>query len=203
MDKTSFNNNLRPLPIIGAALIALSLGLTTATALAGFSINPPFLFLQWAALIFLAASFIFAIDLVLALQLADWSGNEADFEAIVVESERLAGEMGDDLDPFADQDFACLVREALEDLPPQFKDLLNRNVAVIISDDGEAHQAYGLYQGTTRDDYPNRIIIFRDTLRRDFGFDAQRLQSEVRRVVRHEVAHHVGFDEDGVTRLGL
>jgi predicted Zn-dependent protease with MMP-like domain len=76
---------------------------------------------------------------------------------------------------------------------------------VVISDQGRKHRAYGLYQGdgAHRDDYPDRIVIFRDTLRRDFGHDPDALRDQVTRTVRHELAHHVGFDEMGVQGLGL
>jgi predicted Zn-dependent protease with MMP-like domain len=78
-------------------------------------------------------------------------------------------------------------------------------VAVVISDGGRRARAYGQYEGdgASRDDYPDRIVIFRDTLRRDFGRDPQRLRDQVTRTVRHELAHHVGFDELGVSRLDL
>jgi predicted Zn-dependent protease with MMP-like domain len=78
-------------------------------------------------------------------------------------------------------------------------------VAVVISDGGRRAGAYGLYQGdgVRRDDHPDRIVVFRDTLRRDFGADADLLREQVVRVVRHELAHHVGFDEMGVSELGL
>jgi predicted Zn-dependent protease with MMP-like domain len=46
-------------------------------------------------------------------------------------------------------------------------------------------------------------VIFRDTLRRDFGHDPDMLRDQVTRTVRHELAHHVGFDELGVSRLDL
>ena len=46
-------------------------------------------------------------------------------------------------------------------------------------------------------------MIFRDTLRRDFGHDPEQLRDQVTRTVRHELAHHVGFDELGVRGLGL
>ena len=74
-----------------------------------------------------------------------------------------------------------------------------------ISDKGRRHRAYGLYQGDTvaRDNYPDRIIIFRDTLLRDFGHDPDELRAQVTRTVRHELAHHLGADELGVRELGL
>ena len=70
---------------------------------------------------------------------------------------------------------------------------------------GRRHRAYGLYQGDTvaRDDHPDRIVIFRDTLLRDFGDDPDELRAQVTRTVRHELAHHLGADELGVRELGL
>ena len=76
------------------------------------------------------------------------------------------------------------------------------HVAVVISDGGRRRGAYGLYQGgqSRRDDTHDRIVIFRDTLRRDFGHNPELLREQVVRTVRHELAHHVGFDELGVAR---
>ena len=76
---------------------------------------------------------------------------------------------------------------------------------MVISDDGRKHGAYGLYQGDTvaRDNAGDRIVIFRDTLLRDFGYDADELRAQVTRTVRHELAHHLGADELGVRELGL
>jgi predicted Zn-dependent protease with MMP-like domain len=139
--------------------------------------------------------------------------DEEEFERLVLRSERLARENLAaepdewefmELDPRNREDFEELVRQALDDLP----DLLIRaldHVAVVISDKGRRHRAYGLYQGDTvaRDDYPDRIIIFRDTLLRDFGDDPDELRAQVTRTVRHELAHHLGADELGVRELGL
>ena len=55
----------------------------------------------------------------------------------------------------------------------------------------------------SRGDTHDRIVVFRDTLRRDFGRDPDMLRDQVTRTVRHELAHHVGFDELGVSRLDL
>ncbi len=148
-------------------------------------------------------------------RLADYTepADEDEFEELVRRSERLARENlaaePDEvefmaLDPRNPADFEELVREALDDLP----DLLLRaleHVPVVISDKGRRHRAYGLYQGDTaaRDDYPDRIIIFRDTLLRDFGDDPDELRAQVTRTVRHELAHHLGADELGVRELGL
>ena len=97
-------------------------------------------------------------------------------------------------------------RDALDELPDLLRNLVeNHNVAVVVSDDGRRHRAYGLYigDGATRDEVPDRIVIFRDTLRRDFGHAPDLLREQVVKTVRHELAHHVGFDELGVRDLGL
>ena len=106
-----------------------------------------------------------------------------------------------DLDPYDDDDFEELVRDALDELPDLLRRAVeNHNVAVVISDGGRRRRAYGLYHGdgASRDDVPDRIVIYRDTLRRDFGHDPDLLREQVVRTVRHELAHHVGFDELGV-----
>ena len=108
-----------------------------------------------------------------------------------------------ELDPHNDEDFEELVRDALDELPDLLQNAL-AHTAVVISDGGRRVHAYGLYQGGGRHGgNPGRIVIFRDTLRRDFGFDPDELREQVVRVVRHELAHHVGFDELGVGELGL
>jgi predicted Zn-dependent protease with MMP-like domain len=139
--------------------------------------------------------------------------DDDEFELLVRRSEQLARdnlaaepEETDflDLDPRNPRDFEELVREALDDLPDLLLKALD-HVAVVISDKGRRHRAYGLYQGDTaaRDNYPDRIIIFRDTLLRDFGDDPDELRAQVTRTVRHELAHHLGADELGVRDLGL
>ena len=139
--------------------------------------------------------------------------DEAEFERIVIRSERLARENlaaepdeGEfmELDPFNPVDFDTLVQEALDDLPDLLIKALER-VPVVVSDKGRKARAYGLYQGDTvaRDNYHDRIIIFRDTLLRDFGHDPDLLRDQVTRTVRHELAHHLGADELGVREMGL
>ena len=101
-------------------------------------------------------------------------------------------------------EFDMLVMEALDDLPEQFRELLERT-PVVVSSRGREHQAYGHYIGDTvaRDNYPDRIVIYQDTLERDFGHDPELLRAQVERTVRHELGHHLGWDEGGVRGLGL
>lgn len=200
-----------------AAAVALSLGLTAIVLLQGWSPNGFIKLLQGAAVLFVGATAIFGGMAMIGLKLADWQepADEDEFERVVEEAERLArsGTAAEpeesefyDLDPYDDDDFEELVRDALDDLPDLLRPLLeNHNVAVVISDGGRRNRAYGLYHGdgATRDDVPDRIVIYRDTLRRDFGHDPELLREQVTITVRHELAHHVGFDELGVQDLGL
>src|SRR3954467_14926606 len=97
-----------------------------------------------------------------------------------------------------------LVAGELDALPDWLLDAL-QSVPVVVRDGGRREHAYGLYQGdgAARDDRADRIVIFRDTLLRDFGDDPGELRGQVTRTVRHELAHHLGADELGVRELGL
>ncbi len=101
-------------------------------------------------------------------------------------------------------EFEGLVADAIDALPEQFQRVLE-SVAVVISDLGSEHHAYGHYfgDGVARERYEDRIVIYRDTLERDFGHDRALLARQVERTLRHELAHHLGWDEGGVAGLGL
>jgi predicted Zn-dependent protease with MMP-like domain len=101
-------------------------------------------------------------------------------------------------------EFESLVADAIDALPGEFQGVLE-GVAVVVSDLGMEHQAYGEYfgDGVAGQGYEDRIMIYRDTLERDFGHDRERLAREVERTLRHELAHHLGWEESGVDRLGL
>jgi predicted Zn-dependent protease with MMP-like domain len=101
-------------------------------------------------------------------------------------------------------EFEGLVADAIDALPAEFQKLLEK-VAVVVSDLGTEHHAYGMYygDGVARDRYEDRIVIYQDTLERDFGHDRDLLARQVERTLRHELAHHLGWDEHGVGGLGL
>jgi predicted Zn-dependent protease with MMP-like domain len=203
--------------ILFAAAIALCVGLSAVVVLEGFSPNSTVKAIETVAIIATGAAVVFGGAMAIGLRLADWRepASEEEFEQVVLRAERLAREGVAaepdeteflDLDPYDDEDFEELVRDALAELPDLLRNLVeNHNVAVVISDGGRRQRAYGLYHGdgATRDDVPDRIVIYRDTLRRDFGEDPEMLRDQVTRTVRHELAHHVGFDELGVRDLGL
>src|SRR5947208_6047717 len=201
--------------ILFAAAVALSVGVTVVALGEGFSAAFPLRLTEAVAIAVVATVAFGALVVLVASRLADWRdpASEAEFEQVVRRSERLArdglaADPGEeefmDLDPHDDGDFEELVRDALDDLPDLLRNALE-HVPVVVSDKGRRHRAYGLYIGDTaaRDNAHDRIVIFRDTLRRDFGHDPDLLRDQVTRTVRHELAHHVGFDEMGVRGLGL
>ena len=206
--------------VLLSALAALTVGLGAISLLAGFSDSPPVRLLQGMAVFGAGAVIVGGAVVLVMIRLAGWRDpeSEMDFEALVQRTERLAaeGSWGEDedydeddddedlFDPYNEADFRALVRSAIDDLPLEFHRALE-HVAVVVSESGRRQRAYGLYQGDTvaQDYFHDRIVIFRDTLLRDFGHDPDLLKAQVTRTVRHELAHHLGWDEKGVRGLGL
>jgi predicted Zn-dependent protease with MMP-like domain len=127
--------------------------------------------------------------------------SEEEFRRIAARSEALAAM------PSAEREsseFEDHVKAAIDGLPEELAGVL-AGIPIVISTRGHEYRAYGHYIGDTvaRDYFHDRIVIYQDTLERDFGHDPERLRAEVARTVRHEVAHHLGWDEDGVRGLGL
>jgi predicted Zn-dependent protease with MMP-like domain len=115
--------------------------------------------------------------------------------------------------------FERLVERALAGIPSPFREAL-AEVAIVIDDEPTAQQRrenelvgddmlYGLYEGVPRTEYgadwagvPNRITLFRLPLEEDFA-DPAELADEVRITVIHELAHHLGIDDDRLDELGV
>ena len=201
--------------IIVTTVLCLAVALSVSALVQGLSHEGWLRVLQVIGVVVTGGAIAAVIIGLVVSRLANYQDpeSEAEFERLVVRSERLARENlaaepdeGEfmEYDPYDPVDFEQLVQEALDDLPDLLIKAL-RNVPVVISDKGRKARAYGLYQGDTvaRDNYHDRIIIFRDTLLRDFGHDPDLLREQVTRTVRHELAHHLGADELGVRELGL
>jgi predicted Zn-dependent protease with MMP-like domain len=126
---------------------------------------------------------------------------EHEFERLVRRSEELARSSALRAEA---TEFDLLVAEAIDRLPDDFLRVLD-TTPVVVSHRGAENRAYGHYFGDTvaRDDYPDRIVLYQDTLERDFGHDPELLRAQVERTLRHELAHHLGWHEDGVRELGL
>src|SRR5262245_13306188 len=115
--------------------------------------------------------------------------------------------------------FERLVDRALAGIPAPFREHL-REVAIVIDDEPTADQLrengmnpdeslYGIYEGGPITEYgsdwvalPNRITLFRLPLEEDFP-DPDDLAEEVRITVIHELAHHLGIDDDRLGELGV
>jgi len=117
------------------------------------------------------------------------------------------------------QHFERLVIEALDSLPRQFKERLENVELVVESEPGptqlleagleEGADLLGLYEGvplTERGAHyglvlPDKISIFKrpieDSCRND-----EEIRSLVSRVVRHEIAHFFGLDDQRLEELG-
>lgn len=183
-------------PLRAAALLAFLTGLVLLL------LNPPS-FAGVGDLVALLAGAV-AVVLVTAWLTVTLIGPEMPeprFQRLVDRSEALAALPAPEREP---SEFDELVIEALDELPEEFREVLRRT-PVIVSGLGNEHRAYGHYMGGTvaRDVFPDRIVIYEDTLERDFGHDRELLREQVRRTVRHEIAHHLGWDERGVRGLGL
>ena len=201
--------------VLASSTFCLCVAVLVVTVANGFTATYPLRFFQGIMSAVAVAGLLGMVIAAITTRMGHYTDpeDEDEFERLVVRSERLARENLAaepdeeeflELDPRSPADFEELVREALDDLPDLLRDALH-HVAVVVSDKGRRHGAYGLYHGdgVARDDQPDRIIIFRDTLLRDFGHDPDELRAQVTRTVRHELAHHLGADELGVRELGL
>jgi len=115
--------------------------------------------------------------------------------------------------------FERLVDRALAGIPSPFRESLVE-VAIVIEDEPTLDQLrdngldadetlYGLYEGVPRTEWgadwvlaPNKISLFRLPLEDDFP-DPDDLAEEVRITVIHELAHHLGIDDDRLEELGV
>jgi len=183
-------------PLRAAAITALIVGLVVLL------LNPPSLGgLDDLVVLVIGAFAIILVTAWLTIALIGKEMPEPEFQRLVHRSEALATLPPADRPP---TEFDELVMEALDDLPEPFHEVLE-HTPVIVSNLGHEHRAYGHYIGGTvaRDSYPDRIVVYQDTLERDFGHDPDLLRAQVERTVRHEIAHHLGWDERGVRDLGL
>lgn len=110
--------------------------------------------------------------------------------------------------------FEQLVDRSLEQLPDWVLEALE-NVIVVVEDhpsrDHDPHDEgiLGVYEGVSLDergmDYtmalPDRIVIFRHP-HLALGLSEPDLEQEIRATVLHEIAHHLGIDDQRLHELG-
>jgi predicted Zn-dependent protease with MMP-like domain len=110
--------------------------------------------------------------------------------------------------------FARLVRNALDELPSEFRDRI-RNLEIVIEDEPPPERLpkggtlLGLYEGIpltergAQEPYlPDRICIFRGPIER-MTVSPRRQADIVRDTVVHEIAHHFGISDARLAELGL
>jgi len=202
--------------VLASALAALTVAVAIVTLTMGYSTSPLVEALQFLTVLGLGVILIAGVIVLVLVRLAGWRAPEDEFEQIVRRAERLAGESpwedhddaydwDDDegyVDPSDEEDFKALVRSAVDELPLEFHRALE-HVAIVVADGGARVRVgrgrraiYGQYQGDTlaEDYFHDRVVIFRDTLVRDFGHDPEALREQVLRTVRHELGPRLGVD---------
>lgn len=115
--------------------------------------------------------------------------------------------------------FIGLVREAIEELPEDFRRRLE-NVEFIVMDEPsedvlgplkdkvEVGIVLGLYRGVPLPrrgisygmTLPDQIIFFQRSIEQVAGCE-ERIPQVVREVVRHEIAHYFGFTDEQIERI--
>ena len=112
------------------------------------------------------------------------------------------------------EEFETLVDQALEEIPAEFLSRID-NLVVVVEDrptpeqDPQNEGLLGLYEGVSLAergiDYygvmPDQITVFREP-HLSLGLRRSELVTEIRRTVLHEVAHHLGIDDDRLHELG-
>ena len=202
--------------VLASALAALTVAVGIMTLTMGFSSTALVKAVQFLTVLGFGAILIGGVIVLVLVKLGGWRAPEDEFEQIVRRAERLAVESpwedhddaydwDDDrefVDPSDEEDFKALVRSAVDELPLEFHRALE-HVAIIVADGGPRvrvgrgrRAVYGQYQGDTvaQDYFHDRIVIFRDTLVRDFGRDPEALREQVVRTVRRELSHRLGID---------
>jgi predicted Zn-dependent protease with MMP-like domain len=117
--------------------------------------------------------------------------------------------------------FAAIVRRVIDTLPAEILQYLD-NVVIAVEeepsveflreagftkeeiDDGETVYGYFMpFEDLTAPEMlenPDRILIFRNPLEEDFP-DRRELETEIRKTVIHEIAHHFGWSDRDLERF--
>jgi predicted Zn-dependent protease with MMP-like domain len=116
------------------------------------------------------------------------------------------------------QEFEGLVRRAIESLPPEFQRKLE-NVDIVVEEwpttmqlrqarTKSLGQLLGLYQGVPQTRrgrgyglvLPDKISIFQKPIEAQCRFGHE-IEAKIGEVVRHEIAHHFGLDEETLRKI--
>lgn len=105
--------------------------------------------------------------------------------------------------------FERIVAEVLDELPDEIYDSLDNLAILVEQSDPDNMDLLGVFEGVSLLDrgidyagvLPDRISIFVDA-HLALGLNKQETAKEIRRTVLHEIAHHLGIDEDRLHELG-
>ena len=112
------------------------------------------------------------------------------------------------------REFEAVVDRVLDELPEWVLDRID-NLIVVVEEhptqdqDPDDNGLLGIYEGVSlherAGDYsgfmPDQITIFRRP-HLHLGLTGPELEAEIRKTVLHEVAHHIGIDDDRLHELG-
>jgi predicted Zn-dependent protease with MMP-like domain len=151
---------------------------------------------------------------------SELSGDFAQADRLLAEARALDPEFTPPprLEP---EEFGTVVQAAIEELPSEFRAPLETTEVLVEPvpaawmidlDDpaGTPPDLLGLFVGTSdversadaSAELPRRIVLVQRNLERAAG-DREHLLEEIRKTLYHEIGHLLGFDEDGVERMGL
>jgi predicted Zn-dependent protease with MMP-like domain len=153
-----------------------------------------------------------------------WLEKNGRVEAVPTRLDRLEGseqQISSTTLKYSEQEFQEMVANALDEIPQEFDSEWN-NVAVTVSTGWptdadkkrmgvpEGHMVFGTYSGLDRtkgfraaSSSTHLIVIYQPALELVYGSDKQRLEQEIRRVVLHELAHHLGMSHPRMKEIGL
>lgn len=103
------------------------------------------------------------------------------------------------------EEFAAMVDEAWQELPPLFRDRLENVLVSPATEEQERERTdlFGLYQGVPEPNnlgrHHDRITLWQTTMEA-VSRSREELQKQVRTTLFHEVGHHFGLTEDEVRR---
>lgn len=108
------------------------------------------------------------------------------------------------------EQFENFINEAIEALPEAIREKIN-NVDIVLEEGfSPDNSLFGLYHGVSKlhrgSSYgtspvlPDKITIWKGTIEQ-FSGGEENIPRLVRRVVWHEIGHHLGFDEPQIRKL--
>lgn len=118
-------------------------------------------------------------------------------------------------------EFETLVRDALDELPKEFKDKL-QNIDIVIEEElnmdmvkrpglGAQGRLLGLYHGVPlkhRTHYygmvmPDKVTLYKQNIERECKTRGLDVYGQVKHVLQHEIAHHFGISDKRLKDLDV